>query len=400
LLNLLRPNAFSLGNHEFDYGKESLSELLHGAGFPVLSANLVDTKSGKPFAGTYIIKKIGTANVAIVGLMTQELPTLSVPKNIAGLSVLPLSETLNGLVPELKRRGADIIVALTHQGVTEDSLLAVLCPDIDVIVGGHSHTPLYRPKYVNGILIAQAGSRGRWLGRINLTVDVQKDTVTSASAELIECRSADVVPDPVVAAAVNDLEKLADKELNVIIAELTTDWKRSSSGESNIGNWIADAMRSYAGADIAFQNSGGIRKEMLAGAVTVRDFWEISPFSNTLVSFTVDGAVLRSMLAHQVAINDDLCQISGASYVYRIRNGKRALHNVKIGKHPLDEKKKYTIVTNNYVAAQSKKYFGLDLPESAITQLNVIDRDILIEEARRQKKITSVIENRIKEAEE
>lgn len=400
LLNLIRPTAFTLGNHEFDYGKESLAELLRNADFPVLSANLVDATTHVPFAGTYIIKKIGAANVAIVGLMTQELPTLSVPKNIAGLTVLPLSVTMNGLVPELKRRGADIIVALTHQGVTEDSLLATLSPDIDVIVGGHSHTPLYRPKYVNGILITQAGSRGRWLGRITLTVDVRKDTVVSSSADLIECRSADIEPDPVIAAAVNDLEKLADKELNSVIAELTTDWKRSSSGESNIGNWISDAMRTYAGADIAFQNSGGIRKEVLAGPVTVRDFWEISPFSNTLVTFTVNGATLRSMLSHQVAINDDLCQVSGVSYVYRIREGKRSLHNVKIGKNILDDTKKYTIVTNNYVAAQSKKYFGFDLPESAITQLNVIDRDILIDEARRQKKITSVIENRIKEAEE
>ena len=106
------------------------------------------------------------------------------------------------------------------------------------------------------------------------------------------------------------------------------------------------------------------------------------------------------MLAHQVSGNDDLCQISGISYVYVVKNGVRSLHNVKIGTKPLDEKMIYSIVTNNYVAAQSKKYFGVELTESQIISMNVIDRDVLIEAARIQKTITSIIDNRIKEAEE
>jgi 2',3'-cyclic-nucleotide 2'-phosphodiesterase (5'-nucleotidase family) len=400
LLNLIRPHAFALGNHEFDYGRVSLTELLQTAQFPVLSANLIDMTSNSPYVNKYIIKKFGNAAVAIVGLMTTELHSLSLPKNIEQLTVRSLSETMNGLVPELKSQGADIIIALTHQGAIEDSLLATLSPDIDVIVGGHSHTPLFRPKYVNGILIAQAGSRGRWLGKIDLTIDTERDTLIRSTSDLIECRTSDITPDPIVARKVDELELMADKELNEVIAVLTTDWKRSSRGESNIGNWISDAMRSYASADIAFQNSGGIRKEVLAGNLTVRDFWEISPFSNTLVTFTVDGKTLRSMLAHQVAVDDDLCQVSGLSYVYTVKNGSRSLHNVKVGTGPLKENHYYTIVTNNYVAAQSKKYFGIELPESRLKFLNVIDRDILIEAAKLQKTITTKIENRIKEAEE
>jgi hypothetical protein len=106
------------------------------------------------------------------------------------------------------------------------------------------------------------------------------------------------------------------------------------------------------------------------------------------------------MLAHQVAVDDDLCQVSGLSYVYTVKNGSRSLHNVKVGTGPLKENHYYTIVTNNYVAAQSKKYFGIELPESRLKFLNVIDRDILIEAAKLQKTITTKIENRIKEAEE
>lgn len=400
LLNLLKPTAFALGNHDFDYGRTSLTELLKTADFNVISANLIDTKTHKPFVKKYILTKSGGAIIAVIGLMTTELPTLSLPKNIAGLEVNDLAQTVNSLVPELKQQGADIIVALTHQGVMEDSLLAVQCPDLDVIVGGHSHTPLFKPKYLNGILIAQAGSRGRWLGRIDLKIDTQRDTVLSSSSELIECRTADITPDPVVAQTVDQLENLADKELNEVVAELTTDWKKSGSGESNIGNWISDAMRDYAKTDIAFQNSGGIRKEVLAGKLTVRDFWEISPFGNTLVTFTVPGSTLRSMIAHQVTVNDDFCQVSGMTIVYSMKNGEKVLHNIKVGKKLIDDKRNYSIVTNNYVAAQAKKYFGIDLPESSVTPLNVIDRDILIEAARAQRKITSVVDHRIKETEE
>lgn len=400
LLNLLKPHAMTLGNHEFDYGRTSLSNVLKEAKFPIVSANLYDTQMKSPYTQRYIIQKIGSLRIGIIGLMTTELPTLCVPSNVQNLEVRSLSSTVNEIIPELKKNGADIIVALTHQGVKEDSILATECPDLDLIVGGHSHTALFKPKYVNGIMIVQAGSRGRWIGKVDLVVDTQKDTIVQSRGELIECRTADITPDPVVDATVTELEKLADKSLNEVIAVATVDLKRTGVGESNIGNWISDVMRSYAKTDFAFQNSGGIRKDLLAGNITVRDFWEISPFGNTLVTFTVDGKTLRSMIQHQLSLRDDFCQISGFSYVYRTINGQKILYNVKVGKQPLDEKKKYSIVTNNYVAAQSQKYFGIELPDSALKQLNVIDRDVLIEAAQNQKKITASIENRIKEAEE
>ncbi len=400
LLNVLQPHAFTLGNHEFDYGRNSLIEILRTATFPVISANIYDRSTNASFVKQYVVLQIGNLKIGIIGLMTTELPTLSIPKNVEHLEVRSLSATLNSIVPVLKKNNVDLIIALTHQGVTEDILLAVQCPDLDVIVGGHSHTPLFKPKNVNGILIVQAGSRGRWLGKVDLVVDKQKDTVVQANAELIECRTADIVPDSIVDVKVYELEKLAGKSLNEVIAETTVDLKRADNGESNIGNWISDVMRMYAKTDIAFQNSGGIRKDLLAGNITVRDFWEISPFGNTLVTFSVDGKTVRSMIEHQLSLMNDFCQLSGLTYVYTVKGGEKKLHNVKVGGQLLNENKQYTIVTNNYVAAQAKKYFGVDLPESRITQLNVIDRDVLIDAARAQKKITAVIENRVKEAEE
>ena len=399
LMTLLKPDAMELGNHEFDYGRTQLSGYFSAAPFPILGANIMDASAGTSFARPYIIKIIDGVSIGIIGLMSPELSTLSIPENVMNLSVANPAATVNAIVPELKKQHVDVIIALSHMGVQEDSLLALQSPDLDVIVGGHSHTPLFRPKNVNGVLITQAGARGRWLGKIALTVDVTKDTVLRAFAELIECRSADLPPDSAVAAKVNALEQLAAKEMNEEIGELKSDWKRGR-GESNIGNWITDALRSYAGTDIAVQNSGGIRKELLAGKILVRDLWEISPFGNTLVTFSVDGGTLRKMVQHQLSINDDFCQTSGLKIVYRTVNGSRLLHNLKVNNLLVKDAASYSIVTNNYVAAQSKKYFGIELLPEHIHQLQVTDRDVLIETVRKQKTINSIIEGRMKEAEE
>jgi len=397
LLNLLTPDAFALGNHEFDYGKESLKENIKKAHFPVLAANLFDGETDTTFAAPFILKQIGKIKVAIVGLITTDLSTLALPENIKSVQVKPASESMNALVPALKRIGADLIIAVTHEGVKEDSILAARSPDIDVIIGGHSHTPLFTPKHVNGILIAQAGSRGRWLGKVELTVDTDKDTVLQSSGELIECRASGINPDTTVAKVVGELEQLADKSLNEIVAELKTDWVRNGTGESNIGNWISDAMRNYAKTDIAFQNSGGIRKDVLAGTLTVRDFWEISPFGNTLLTFKVSGETLQSMLSYQVSASDELCQVSGLTIEYVVKEGKRILKKIMVGNEPLNAKKMYSVVTNNFVESQSKKYFGVEIPPSAIKQLHAADRDVLIEAARKQNSIASTLEGRIKE---
>jgi len=181
---------------------------------------------------------------------------------------------------------------------------------------------------------------------------------------------------------------------------LRSDWVRNSKGESNLGNWICDAMREYAKTDIAIQNSGGIRKELLAGPIKVRDLWEISPFGNTLVTFSVNGATLRAMMQNQLLMSDDFCQVSGLTVVYKNNNGALLLHNLKVRNQLVIDTKQYSIVTNNYVTAQSKKYFNIEIPASDITPLNIIDRDILLEAVKKQKVINSIIEGRIKETEE
>jgi len=210
--------------------------------------------------------------------------------------------------------------------------------------------------------------------------------------------TASVTPDPLMAAAVSKFEAQVDAGLSEDIGTLLKDWKRSSNGESNIGNWQTDAMRAFAKADVAFQNSGGIRKNLTAGPITLRDIWEIAPFGNHFVKFTVTGAQLTDMIRQQAEVTGEFCQVSGLQYTwdYTAPNGQR-LKRAEVGGSPIDPAATYTVVTSNYVGGHLYEVFGL--PEATTKVEDVlpthVDREVFIDAVRTQSRIESRLEGRI-----
>lgn len=397
LMNIIKPDAMVLGNHEFDYGRDVLEENLKTAKFDVLAGNIWDKKRGKTFAKPYIVKKIGKAKIGIIGLTTPELFKLSLRENLKDLELLNIEKVLRQYIYELKNKEkVDLIVALTHIGVEGDSVLATKFPEIDVIIGGHSHTALAKPKLVNRVIICQAGSRGEYLGKLELEVELDGDSVYSYKGGLIRVLDGIVEPDKNALRKVEELEKLVDEEFGQTIGWLETDWKRNFYGESNLGNWEADMMREFAGTDIAFQNSGGLRKDLPKGEIKVRDIWEINPFGNTFVVFEVNGKMLREMMEWQASGKAELMQISGMKIVVDSRKnvGERVI-SIEVGGKPLDEDKIYSIVTNNWVADHLYDLFGIPQNSVKVKNLGVVDRDVFIEAIKRQKVIKSEIEGRI-----
>ncbi len=396
LMNIINPDAMTLGNHEFDYGRESLEENLKSAKFNVLCANLWDKRKGKLFLKPYIIKKIGRAKVGIIGLTTPELFKLSLRENLKDLELLDIEKVLRQYISELKKKRVDLIIALTHIGVKGDSIIAVKFPEIGVIIGGHSHTALFEPKHVNKTIICQAGSRGEHLGYLEVSIDLDGDSIYSYSGKLIRVINGIVEPDPIALKKVEELEKIVDKEFGEVIGYLEVDWKRNFYGESNLGNWEADVMREFARTDIAFQNSGGLRKDLPKGEIKVRDIWEINPFGNTFVVFEVDGKTLKNMIEWQVSGKAELMQVSGIRYVFDSRKnvGERVL-SIEVGGKPLDENKRYSIVTNNWVADHLYELFGIPQNSVEVKNLGVVDRDTFIEAVKRQKVVNSKVEWRI-----
>ncbi|MDH7516129.1 MAG: 5'-nucleotidase, partial [Bacteroidota bacterium] len=237
------------------------------------------------------------------------------------------------------------------------------------------------------------------LGVVDLVWDRTRRSVVSCKGRLVETVVADIPLDSIVAARVAGLEASVDSGLSEVIGTLEVAWKRAPGPkESNVGSWQADALREYAKADVAFQNSGGIRKDLPAGPITLRDMWEISPFGNEVVVFEVTGEQLLTMLAFQGLKEQEFCQVSGVRYTYdRTKPPEKAL-TATVGGEPVEPGKRYRVVTNSYVGGHLHDIFNLPENEIRVEPLMppVSDRDVFIEAVRREGTIRSQVDGRIR----
>jgi 2',3'-cyclic-nucleotide 2'-phosphodiesterase (5'-nucleotidase family) len=411
LLNLFPLDAFVLGNHEFDYGQFALDSALMRANFDHLSANVFFKPKNSTFGKPYIIKESNGIKAGIIGLTAPDLETLVLPQNISEIQMLNTDSVIIAGIGQLKKENCNLIILLTHIGTDNDKKLAEkFYKDVDVIVGGHSHSPLFEPVIQNGVIIVQAGSYARWIGKLELELDVSKDTVISFHGRLVETKMDSSIYDKAAQEIVEKMIEEIRPQLERVIGFLESDWKRSYTNESNVGQWQADAIRRKTGTDIAFMNAGGIRKDVPQGNVTVGDIWEINPFGNTIVTFNVSGKVLKQMIKNNLLnrVNEiketgssDMIVVSGLSIVYdshKAFDGKEDfLSEIKVNGTGIDENRMYSISTNNYVGAQFVKYFGDVSEKITITDTNIIDRDLIIEAIEEAKNINAILETRVKD---
>jgi 5'-nucleotidase/UDP-sugar diphosphatase len=386
LMNIIDPDAMTLGNHEFDYGLQNLEKDLSLARFPILNANIFDERSGRNFQEPYLVKTFGNVKVGIIGLIVPNLPILTMRENLKGLRMLNHVQVTRKYIAELRKQRVNLIIVLSHIGVDADKALADSIPDVDVIIGGHSHTALFQPIKRKHTIICQAGARGRWIGELNLAVDLAGDSVFRYDGKLIQTVVGEVTPDPIAAAKVTELESSVGKELNQVIGTLEVDWRSEYKHESNIGDWAADVMCAFAGTDVAFANSGGFRKDLHAGKITVRDIWEIFPFNNNFVTLRVNGKMLRAMISWQADGKGELMQVSGLRYTFDSSkpSGQKVL-SIEVNGNPVNDDKMYSVVTNNYVGGHLYDLFGI--PEK--------ETELFMDAVRKQEHISSRVEGRI-----
>ncbi|MBN8586235.1 MAG: bifunctional metallophosphatase/5'-nucleotidase [Ignavibacteria bacterium] len=409
ILNSYNIDAFVLGNHEFDYSQYSLDSALALAKFDYLSSNVYLQSQNKLMGKPYVIKEINGVKFGIIGLTLPDLFETSLPANVTDLVMLNVDSVLTVNINEVKSRGADVVVLLSHSGLDEDKLIAEkFYSDIDIIVGGHSHSTLFKPVRKNGVVIVQAGSYGRNLGKLDLKIDTEKDTVTDAYGMLIETVLDSAIYDKDAAAKVDNMIEEYLPQLSVKIGTLETDWRASYSDESNLGQFEADAFRMKTGADIGFVNGGGLRKSLLKGDILVGDIWEINPFGNEIQTITVSGKTLKQMMKNNIKIRlekiskgegAELLHNSGLTYSYDSKKANEGsddfIVSMNIGRSEVADDQMYTIATNNYVLSQFKKFFG-EIPET-ITPKDTgwNDRDLIIEVVKEMKVINSVVEKRV-----
>ncbi|HPS64634.1 MAG TPA: 5'-nucleotidase C-terminal domain-containing protein, partial [Ignavibacteria bacterium] len=312
-------------------------------------------------------------------------------------------------VGELKKEGCNLIVMLSHNGYDEDSVFATRHPDLNIIIGGHSHTPIFKPREVNGVLICQAGSYGRYLGKLDIKFDLSDNKITYHFGKLIETVFDSTIYDKSQQQLVENMEQEIKPLLDEVIGTLQSDWKAHGKFGSNLAQWQADIFRQKVNADIGCINTGGVRRDLLKGNITVGDIWEINPFGNTINIIMVNGKMLREMLTNHLVNaysrqegksgTPDLLVFSGLKITVNsslpVNASSGFIQSLEVNGKPIDDNKEYTISTNNYVAAQSEKFFGKLSASYIAEETNIIDRDAFIEAVKAQKNINSVQEERV-----
>ena len=355
--NMVGLDYATFGNHEFDFGPDVLLERMKESRFKWVAANVIDKKTGKPFGDAlpYIIREFDGVKVGIFGLVLPDTRTTSRPG--ADVDFLSPCDTARKMVTELKNRGVKSIVALTHLSMAEDKEVA-RCADIDVVIGGHEHSLLESAS--GGAPILKMTSDARELGQIDLNISKDSGEVESIDWKVIPV-NAQIKEDPGFA-AINRKYGALLKELSVVVGRTSVELDaRSAVGrrqETNVGNFIADAFRIATGSDIGFSNGGLIRADEIIrpGPLTQRDVLAILPFKNKVVKLEVTGELLKRTLEHGVARSAEdtepgrFPQVSGLRFTFDASKppGSRVV-NVTVGGKPLDEKKKYTLATSDYV---------------------------------------------------
>lgn len=392
MMNRMGYEAWELGNHDFDISQENLRKLSGIAAFPTLCANVVDTLNRFPVNNKeYVIIEKDGLKIGVIGIMSKDFYTLLNQNSSAGIKILPPVETAKRLA-ELLSPKTDLLIALTHEGVEDDSILAMNVKGLDVIVGGHSHTRLRHPKKVNGVLIVQTGSNCENLGVLDLKVE--RHHIISYDGNLIQLWYNSARPKTDLSRFIDSIKTKIDKDYAEIIGTLKTDWIRGRNGESGIGDFIADAQREAAGADVAFMNDHGIRKDMAAGPITKRDLFEILPFRNLLTKFELTGRQIRNIIEYYIN-TDAPIQTSGILCEWRRNDqGGIAFSKFLVNGKTLVDSVKYVGAASDYIMGEAQKYLGIEV--SKLINLNRTVYAVVEKKIRALKEISSIVEHRIR----
>lgn len=398
IMNAMGYDAFTLGNHEFNYGQAVLLERIADANFPTLAANV--TINGNLFAGySAIIKVVNGIKVGIIGLVPQETPIVTHPKNVEGLTfhdpIVIAKQTAQVVRPDV-----DVLIALSHLGYNVDVELAKAVPELDVIVGGHSHTRLEEAQEVNGVIIVQAHEYANDLGFLYL--ELEDKEIAKYEGFLIPVTS-DVQKHAGVQSIIDYWNDELQERLGNVVAKSNIDWNGERSfvrtQETNLGNLVADVIKSTVDADIAVTNGGGIRASINAGEIRVADIYNTLPFDNTLVIVEMMGMDILEALEHSVRLlpeeNGGFLQVAGISFEVDLSAvpGGRII-NAKVGDNRLSTGKYYTVATNDFIAAGGD---GYDTFKNAtlVADTGIMLRDVMVDYVAEQGTVQVPEEGRI-----
>jgi 5'-nucleotidase/UDP-sugar diphosphatase len=415
MMNVLRFDALVVGNHEFDFGVEILKRRIGEAAFPVLGANV----EGLPEIRPYVLKEIEGWKVLIIGVVTEDTPVMTHPRNVKGLAFRSPENSIREILTA-RAAEADVVIVLSHLGLPADRKLARNVKGIHLIVGGHTHTRIEQPMKVNGTWIVQAWEHGKVLGCLDL--NITKGQIQPVKGGLIDIKpgKGSVAE---IAALVEKYSLRVKAELDEEIGEALVDLEGQGARrqETNLGDLLTDILRMETGSDLAVLNGGGIRTDIPKGPIQVKTVLDVLPFNNFPVVLRLSGKditeVLEQGLSDLEGHGGKFLQVSGLRLVYRKSApvGSR-VQEIWINGQPLDQDREYVLATNDFLAAGGdgfsvfKRAFPDEAsrpdwkPESGTGRVVLYDRgrtiqELVISYIKKQKKVTASTEGRIRSEE-
>jgi 2',3'-cyclic-nucleotide 2'-phosphodiesterase (5'-nucleotidase family) len=361
VFNQLGLAAAALGNHEFDWGQDTLRARMQQAHYAILGANVRDTLGhAVPWIRRDTLIVRGGTKIGIIGVSTKSTPTSTRASNVAGLRFDDPVLIVDSLTRNLRARGAEVVVVVAHAGAFCDrtgrsscageivDLAQRVTQHVDAIVSGHTHSLVN--SIVNGFPIVQGRSQGQAIDVIDLPLDAAEGTMPSH--EVRDVLPDSIAPDSTVNAIVAQATAAAAPRANRPVARIAENMRKSPAGAEEqvaLGNLIADAMRVEEKGDIGMMNNGGIRADLRAGTATYGDLFEIQPFGNVLYRVTIGGRELRTYFENLVGRRRPIVHISGAVLEYdTTRAPGSRLVSVRVGDAPLDDNRSYTVVVNDF----------------------------------------------------
>lgn len=355
LMNELGYEFMALGNHDFDFGRERTRELQEMATFPIRGANVLDSASGKPFLGEpYIFLTKSDIQIGILALGYRSTHLTTSKENLKGLRFEESSDHISNYLATLRSQ-SDIVIALSHEGMEYDSMLAANHPEIDIIVGGHSHDITSKAEKINKSWIVQAFSHNLTLGVTTLTLSGK--TITDVSTKIAWLWHDQIQPDKTFAEMIERISKPYQDTLFHVIGRAATAVPRNYKSGSPFDFLVGQILMKETGSDAALLPGIGYGVTINKGDIKRMDLYSLMPHDSKLATVELTGQQLLKTLeksAENLEPEDPskkvggLIQTAGIDWVVDLSQPvNNRVSDVTVNGQPLDKNKSYKIATHN-----------------------------------------------------
>lgn len=412
MMNKLDVKLMAIGNHEFDWGKQKLSDIKRKATFPMISCNIYEKGTDKLIFNPYVIVKVKGVKLGFIGVTTPETVITSLKSNIEGLEFKDPAASVKKYIPELKSKGAEIIFVAGHigaiyendnvKGEAEELAEKLKGTDVCGIFSGHTHKKI--ASYVNGIAVVQGFKDGLYLGHISLTYNK-----ASKKVEFMEVKAPSAYSYLINIQRHKDVKEIVDAAklkvgniFNEVLGKSSKKINNKYDEESACGDFVADVIREKAGTDFAFEAAGNIRSDIEKGKITIGSVYSLLPWENHIFKMKLSDNEIKKVLERGASLKMGMIQVSGLEFSYdkSLKTGSRVFNICDNSGNKLNMNTIYTVAVNEFLASGGDGYIEFTKGREAVNT-DLMERNVVIDKIKelnsKEKELKVSTDGRIKE---